>query len=90
MAHFEEVVVGCDALAFVSFSDELEGSAIVAGVAREILTAMIHSKRVFDLQYDREENRVTPCELTGGRLHGRILTITETRMRIAAIREARS
>lgn len=74
MAHFERVVSGCDALAYLRFPD----GAISAGVAKEIATAANAGKPIYEVR------------VHGGRVHvcasapkpGPVLTVEQTRLRL--------
>lgn len=87
MPYFMNIVAGCDALAFVRFDD----GTIGAGVAQEVMTAFVHGKLILRMAEDWEYEgyEAEPCDryvFEGGW----ILTIEETRAKIAAIRSERT
>lgn len=77
MAHFSEVVAGCDALAF----EGMPGGGIGAGVAKEVLEAWVLGKPVYrvvagGMLWRLERNRDATMLLS------EVLTIEETRSRL--------
>lgn len=51
MAHFADIVAGCDALGFVTVTLEGGHRYVTAGVAREIVEAKLRGLPVFQLRY---------------------------------------
>lgn len=78
MQHFVDLVEDCDGLAFLRF----QGGDIGAGVAKEIETALRRGLMVWDISSGKMENIGTMMPFP-------VLSVEETRKRIADIRRVR-